>query len=174
MDRETNSIRENRLDDDDFFMAIAYLASQRSKDPVTQVGACIVNERGVVVGVGHNQMPKDTDEFPWSRDSTELKQKKYPYVCHAGLMAILNKNSMDVNGCTMYITLFPSSESAKVISQAGIKEVVYLSDKYHTWQDTVAAKYILQATNIECRQFEPKNPDKIVIDFPSIISNQMY
>lgn len=67
------------MDNEDFFMAIAYLASQRSKDPNTQVGACIVNDRGVVVSVGHNQMPKDSDKFPWTRDSSKLMQKKDPY-----------------------------------------------------------------------------------------------
>uniref|UniRef100_V5GYL8 Probable deoxycytidylate deaminase n=1 Tax=Anoplophora glabripennis TaxID=217634 RepID=V5GYL8_ANOGL len=173
MQRETNSIRENYMDREDFFMAIAFLASQRSKDPITQVGACIVNEHGVVVSVGHNQMPKDSDDFPWARNSTEIKGNKYPYVCHAGLTAILNKNSADVRGCTMYVTLFPSSETAKIISQAGIKEVVYLSDKYESYEDTEIAKYIFKMTGVMCRHFVPKCQDKIVIDFPEIISNIM-
>ena len=118
---------------DDYFMAIAFLSSMRSKDPNTQVGACIVNADKRIVGIGYNGFPRgcSDDELPWAIESEDPLDTKYPFVCHAEMNAILNKNSSDVKGCSIYTALFPCNECTKLIIQSGITEVVYLSDKYH-------------------------------------------
>ncbi|KAM7009571.1 deoxycytidylate deaminase-like isoform 2-T2 [Tautogolabrus adspersus] len=145
----TTRKREDYLEWPEYFMAVAFLSAQRSKDPSSQVGACIVNQENKIVGIGYNGMPNGCD------------------VCHAELNAIMNKNSADVKGCIMYVALFPCNECAKLIIQAGIKEVVYLSDKYHDTPEMVASRKLLSMAGIQYRQFEPKRTE-IVIDFNSI------
>ncbi|XP_078022462.1 deoxycytidylate deaminase-like isoform X2 [Epinephelus lanceolatus] len=153
----TAMARKDILESSDYFMAVAVLSAQRSKDPSTQVGACIVNQENKVVGVGNNGMPNGCDDaqLPWARTAADPLKNKYLYVCHAELNAIMNKNSADLRGCTIYVTLFPCNECAKLIIQAGIKEVVCLSDKYHDTKETVASKKLLNAARIQCRMFEP-------------------
>ena len=111
--------RANALSWDDYFMSVAFLSSMRSKDPSTQVGACIVNSEKRIVGIGYNGFPKNCsdDELPWTRESESGSEldTKYPYVCHAELNAILNKNSADVQGCSIYVGLFPCNECAKMV-----------------------------------------------------------
>ncbi|XP_034385243.1 deoxycytidylate deaminase isoform X3 [Cyclopterus lumpus] len=150
-------------------MAVAFLSAQRSKDPSSQVGACIVNQENKIVGIGYNGMPNgcDDDQLPWSRSADNRLDTKYPYVCHAELNAIMNKNSADVKGCTMYVALFPCNECAKLIIQAGIKDVVFHSDKYHKSPETEASRRLLTMAGIGYRQFKPKRTE-IVIDFNSI------
>jgi dCMP deaminase len=116
---------------DEYFMGVALLSAKRSKDPSTQVGACIVNEKNKIVGAGYNGLPAgcDDDEFPWEKQGDFL-HTKYPYICHAELNAILNNIGMDLKGCKIYTALFPCNEYTKAIIQSGIKEVVYLSEKY--------------------------------------------
>ena len=123
--------RSDYLSWDEYFMGVALLSAQRSKDPNTQVGACIINEKKKIVGIGYNGLPIgcDDDTFPWDRDGDFLATK-YPYVCHAELNAILNKISADLDKCTVYVTLFPCNECAKVIIQSGIQEIIYLTNKY--------------------------------------------
>uniref|UniRef100_A0A3P9AD18 dCMP deaminase n=1 Tax=Esox lucius TaxID=8010 RepID=A0A3P9AD18_ESOLU len=113
--------REDYLEWPEYFMAVAFLSAQRSKDPSSQVGACIVNPENKIVGIGYNGMPNgcDDDLLPWSRYADDRLDTKYPYVCHAELNAIMNKNSADVKGCSMYVALFPCNECAKLIIQAG-------------------------------------------------------
>ncbi|XP_042341220.1 deoxycytidylate deaminase [Plectropomus leopardus] len=161
--------RENYLEWPEYFMAVAFLSAQRSKDPSSQVGACIVNQENKIVGIGYNGMPNgcDDDLLPWSRSADDRLDTKYPYVCHAELNAIMNKNSADVKGCTMYVALFPCNECAKLIIQAGIKDVVYLSDKYHDSPEMVASRRLLDMARIKYRQFKPKRTE-VVIDFNSI------
>uniref|UniRef100_A0A3B4AUJ4 dCMP deaminase n=1 Tax=Periophthalmus magnuspinnatus TaxID=409849 RepID=A0A3B4AUJ4_9GOBI len=126
------------------FMAVAVLTSMKSRDPRTQVGACIV-KGDKVIGAGHNQMPNDhTEKYTWSRDKS--MDNKYLYVCHAELNAILS--STDAKDCTIYVTLFPCSDCAKLLIQAGIKRVIYLSDKYAEEEDTKLSKEILRAKGI--------------------------
>ncbi|CAH1159864.1 unnamed protein product [Phaedon cochleariae] len=155
-------------------MATAFLAAKRSKDPCSQVGACIVNENNVIVGTGYNGMPKgcDDDEFPWAKKSKNALENKYLYVCHAEVNAILNKNSADVKNCTLFVALFPCNECAKVIIQSGIKEVVYISDKHAHKTHTIASKRMLNAAGISYRQFIPRQK-QIVIDFSEINWNEM-
>ncbi|XP_040892185.1 deoxycytidylate deaminase-like [Toxotes jaculatrix] len=163
--------REDYLECPDYFMAVALLSAQRSKDPSTQVGACIVNQENKIVGIGYNGMPNgcDDDLLPWSgsADGSFRLDTKYPYVCHAELNAIMNKNSADVKGCTMYVTLFPCNECAKLIIQAGLKEVVYHSDKYHDRLAMTASRKLLSMAGVHCRQFKPKKTE-LVIDFDSM------
>lgn len=153
-------------------MGIAFLAAQRSKDPATQVGACIVNEEKHIVGIGYNGFPINCsdDTFPWTKDSEDPTENKYMYVCHAEVNAILNKNSIDVKGCTLYVALFPCNECAKIIIQSRIKEVVFLSDKHGDRPHTIASKRMLDAAGIGYRQFIPRHK-KIVIDFTKINDN---
>lgn len=127
-----NKKRMNCIQWDDYFMAVAFLSSMRSKDPSTQVGACIVNQDHRIVGMGYNGFPRgcSDDELPWDRVASSELDTKYAYVVHAEVNAILNKNSSDVRNCIIYVALFPCNECAKIIIQSGITEVVYLSDKY--------------------------------------------
>ncbi|CAL1602488.1 unnamed protein product [Knipowitschia caucasica] len=164
---QTSEKAREVLADDYYFMGIAGLAAKKSKDPMTQVGACIVNQEKKIVGVGYNGMPRDSKNLPWSRNAEkEEAERKYLYVCHAELNAIMNKNSADLKGCTMYVTLFPCNECAKLILQAGIKEVVYFSEKNDTPASTAASKKMLEDAAVPLRKFEPK--EAIVIDFSKL------
>lgn len=165
----TKKRTENVIKWDDYFMAIAFLSSMRSKDPSTQVGACIVNTENRIVGIGYNGFPKgcSDDILPWDRVAENELDTKYPYVCHAEVNAILNKNSTDVKGCTIYVALFPCNECAKLIIQSGITEVVYLSDKYHTSISMQASRRMMVMAGIKLRVFTPDN-SSIYIDFKSI------
>ncbi|KAJ7404772.1 Deoxycytidylate deaminase [Pitangus sulphuratus] len=184
--------REDYLEWPEYFMAVAFLSAQRSKDPSSQVGACIVNSENKIVGIGYNGMPNgcSDDVLPWTRTATNRLDTKYPYVsgftgyekvcgqhtmgmveavCHAELNAIMNKNSADVKGCSMYVALFPCNECAKLIIQAGIKEVIFMSDKYHDTIEMTAARRMFDLAGIIYREFKPKC-NKIIIDFDSINS----
>ncbi|XP_074487559.1 deoxycytidylate deaminase-like [Sebastes fasciatus] len=132
-------------------MAVACLSAQRSRDPSSQVGACIVNQENNIVGIGYNGMPNGCgdDKLPWGREGDDELKKKYLFVCHAELNAIMNKNGADVKGCTIYVALFPCNECAKLIIQSGIKEVVYISDKYQDTPEVTASKIMLHTANIK-------------------------
>ena len=138
---------------DEYFMGVAKLAAHRSKDPSTQVGACIVSPDDIIISTGYNGMPKgcSDDEFPWDREGAETK---YPYVVHAELNAILNANGRDLRGSRVYVALFPCNECAKAIIQSGVKEVVYLSDKYANTPGTLASKRMLAAAGVKCTQLK--------------------
>ena len=145
---------------DEYFMGVAILSSKRSKDPSTQVGACIVNKDKKIVGIGYNGFPHgiDDDSFPWGKEG-DYVDTKYPYVVHAEPNAILNSTSSLV-GCTIYVTLFPCCECAKLIIQSGIKEIVYISDKNAADQTTIASKRLFEAAGVILRNF--KEMDVIV------------
>lgn len=167
--RDINKKRDNYLSWKDYFMAIAFLAAKRSKDPCTQVGACIINKDKKIVGVGYNGMPTgcSDDEFSWKKGKVAKQETKHLYVCHAEMNAILNKNAADVKNCTMYVALFPCNECAKIIIQSGIRKVVYMSDKRSQKMKTKAAKKMFDSAGIKYRQYTPQNP-QIVIDFKEI------
>lgn len=166
--------RENVLDWDDYFMGIAVLSGQRSKDPVTQVGACIVNENKRIVGVGYNGFPRDCsdDEYPWGKESENNLEKKNFYgniylykktfkylirfvslivVVHAEANAILNSFSANLQKCTIYQSLYPCNNCAQLIIQAGIQNVVYLSDKNAKKETSLASKRMLNSAGISIR-----------------------
>ncbi|MGL4425921.1 MAG: deoxycytidylate deaminase [Cetobacterium sp.] len=158
------SKRTNYIDWDEYFMGVAILSAKRSKDPGTQVGACIVTPDKRIVGVGYNGLPSgcSDDEFPWNRDGDFL-DSKYAYVCHAELNAILN-STKNLKGCTIYVDLFPCNECAKSIIQSGIHEIVYLSDKYSDTDSNIASKKLLNSAKIKFRQLEPKF-DELTLNF---------
>ena len=148
--------RTDYLSWDEYFMSIAMPSAMRSKDPSTQVGACIVNSEKRILSMGYNGMPKhcSDDEFPWDRDGSPLSSK-YLFVCHAELNAILNCNSGSVKGCTVYSTLFPCNECAKAIIQSGIAEVVYMSDKYSESDSVLASKRMFDTAGVKYRLYTP-------------------
>lgn len=145
--------RQGYISWDEYFMGIALLSGCRSKDPGTQVGACIVNPQNRIVGTGYNGLPIGChdDEFPWDKQGNFL-DTKYPYVCHAELNAILNNIGMNLQGCKIYTALFPCNECAKAIIQSGISEVVYLSDKYNGQDSAVASRRMLETAGVSCRK----------------------
>lgn len=147
--------REDYLNWDEYFMGIALLSSMRSKDPSTQVGACIVDEQNKILSVGYNGMPHSCsdDEYPWGKE--EGLASKYLYVCHAELNAILNCHNGSVKGATVYTTLFPCNECAKAIIQSGIAKVIYFSDKYADTDGTRAAKRMFASAGVKCQPYTP-------------------
>ena len=151
---------------DEYFMGIAMLAAKRSKDPNTQVGACIVSPDNIIISTGYNGMPKgcSDDEFPWERDGAAENDTKYPFVVHAELNAILNANGRDLRGSRLYVALFPCNECAKAIIQSGIKEVLYLSDKYSDSPTTLASKRMLTAAGVKFTRLRT-DLKEITLDF---------
>src|ERR1044071_4153468 len=149
--------RQEYISWDEYFMGVALLSAKRSKDPSTQVGACIVSDKNKIVGAGYNGLPIgcDDNEFPWEK-SGDFLQTKYPYVCHAELNAILNNIGIDLSGCRIYTALFPCNECSKAIIQSGIKEVIYLSDKYNGSDVSIASKRMLDTAGISYRKVEVK------------------
>ncbi len=142
---------------DEYFMGIALLSAERSKDPNTSVGACIVSNDNKILTVGYNGMPIgcSDDEYPWERDADNPLANKYVYVCHAEMNAILNYTGADMKGAKLYVTLFPCNECTKAIIQKGIKEVIYMSDKYKDMDITIAAKRMFKSAGVTLRQYTP-------------------
>lgn len=149
--------RQDYLSWDEYFMAVALLSAFRSKDPNTQVGACVANEQNKIVGVGYNGFPWgcSDDELPWAREGAFL-DTKYPFVCHAEVNAVLNTITHNLSNCRIFVGLFPCNECTKVIIQSGIKEIIYLSDKYKDTDTVQAAKMMLDRAGVRYRQFESK------------------
>lgn len=145
---------------DEYFMGVAILAGMRSKDPSTQVGACIVDNENKILSQGYNGLPRgcSDDEFPWDREG-DMLNTKYPYVVHAELNAILNSRGTSLVGSKIYVALFPCNECAKAIIQSGIKEVVYLSDKYSDTDIVKASKRLLNSAGVKMTKLEPKNKE---------------
>ena len=148
--------RNDYISWDEYFMGIAILSAQRSKDNNTQVGACIVDNHNKILSLGYNGMPTgcDDDKMPWAREGNPL-DTKYMYVCHAELNAILNAQVGTLHGSRLYVTLFPCNECAKAIIQSGIKEIVYLSDKYDGEFNNVASKRMFDLVGIKYRKYAP-------------------
>jgi dCMP deaminase len=153
--------RRDYISWDDYFMAVAQLSAQRSKDPNSQIGACIVNTRKRIIGIGYNGFPSgcSDDELSWGREGAFL-DTKYPYVCHAEMNAIANaSNKPELEGATIYVSLFPCNECAKLVVQVGIQEIVYLSDKYHEDEKMVASRRILDMAGVSYRRLSPASTD---------------
>ena len=157
--------RSDYINWDEYFMGIAMLAARRSKDPNTQVGACIVSQDNIIISTGYNGMPKgcSDDEFPWDREGQQ-DMTKYPYVVHAELNAILNANGRDLRGSRIYVALFPCNECAKAIIQSGISEVLYLSDKYKDTMLNMVSKRMLDAAGVKYTKLST-SVDSITLDF---------
>jgi dCMP deaminase len=157
--------RRDYLSWDEYFMGVALLSSRRSKDPNTRVGACIVNPQKKIVGVGYNGFPFgcSDDEYPWQREGDFL-ETKYAYTVHAELNAVINKISENLYGCSLYVALFPCNECAKVIIQSGIREVIYLSDKYAATDPVRAARRMFASAGVVCRRLEMRKKS-LLLDF---------
>lgn len=142
---------------EEYFMGIAFLSAQRSKDPNTKVGACIVDQNNKVVSIGYNGMPTGLDESKLSWNKGEGLDSKYLYVCHAEFNAILNtRGGTDLRGCSLYVTLFPCNECAKMIIQTGIKEIVYADNKYKDTVGTLASAKMLEMADVKLRQYNAR------------------
>ncbi len=150
---------------DEYFMGVALLSARRSKDPNTQVGACIVNQKNKIVGAGYNGLPIgcNDDDFPWDKEGNFL-DTKYPYICHAELNAILNNIGMDLQGCKIYTALFPCNECTKAIIQSGITEVIFLSDKYEGTDVFKASKIMLDKAGLAYRKVHA-NIESLTLSF---------
>lgn len=150
---------------DEYFMGVALLAAQRSKDPNTQVGACIVDTQNRIISTGYNGFPQgcSDDIFPWNRDEAR-GETKYQFVVHAELNAVLNARDKSLVGSKIYVALFPCNECAKAIIQSGIREVIYLSDKYNGTPSTVASRKMLDAAGIKLTQIKPTKA-QLVLNF---------
>ena len=155
--------RTDYINWDEYFMGIALLAAKRSKDPNTQVGACIVSPENIIISTGYNGLPNgcSDDEFPWEREGG---QTKYPFVVHAELNAILNAGGRVLRGARLYVALFPCNECAKAIIQCGISEIVYLSDKYNGTDMKLPSKRMLDAAGVRYHQL-PTQLHSMTLDF---------
>ena len=140
---------------DEYFMGVAHLSGMRSKDPNTQVGACIVSGNNKILSMGYNGFPNgcSDDDFPWAREGEPL-DTKYAYVTHSELNAILNYRGGSLEGTKLYVSLFPCNECAKAIIQAGIRTVVYDSDKYNGTPMNIASKRMFEAAGVECVAYQ--------------------
>ena len=147
--------RQDYISWDEYFMGIALLSAQRSKDSHTQVGACIVNHENKILSLGYNGMPTGCcdDDMPWERNGENPVNTKYMYVCHAELNAILNRSSGSLEGAKLYVTLFPCNECAKAIIQSGIKEIIYGEDKYPDTPAVIASKRMLDSAGVIYRKY---------------------
>ena len=150
--------RKDYITWDEYFMGVASLSSKRSKDPSTQVGACVASKENKVLTMGYNGMPIgcSDDDLPWDREGSAV-DTKYLYVCHAEFNAILNATSSLKDG-KIYVTLFPCNECAKAIIQSGIKEVIYISDKYRGSDSVIASQRMFDLCGIKYRKYEGKTP----------------
>ena len=145
--------RKDYISWDEYFMGVAILASKRSKDPNTQVGACIVDNNNIILSTGYNGFPFgcSDDDYPWCRDGIDTK---YNYVVHAELNAILNARGNNLKGARLYVDLFPCNECAKAIIQSGIAEVVYYGDKYHDSDSSVAARFMFKKAGVKLTAYQ--------------------
>lgn len=143
--------RPNYITWQEYFLGVSYLAAERSKDPNTQVGACIV-KNNKIISTGYNGFPNgcSDDVYPWDREGKDEYETKYPYVVHAELNAILNARGEDLTNSEIYVSLFPCHECAKAIIQSGIKRVIFASDKYNNTPDNIASKRMLKDAGVEC------------------------
>lgn len=159
--------REKYLNWDEYFMAVAKLSAMRSKDPSTQVGACIVSDNNRILSIGYNGAPNGyhDDNFPWAREGKPL-DTKYMYVVHAERNAILNYRGSrkDLEGARIYVDLFPCNECAKEIIQSGIKEVIYLCDKYKNEDNVIASKKLFDACGVKYTKLEFEDKKEIIIN----------
>ena len=158
--------RKDYISWDEYFMGVSLLAAKRSKDPNTQVGACIVDANNIILSTGYNGFPYgcSDDDYPWEREGDDTK---YNYVVHAELNAILNARGKNLKGSRLYVDLFPCNECAKAIIQSEIAEVVYLYDKYADTAATIASKKMLTSAGVKLTQFTT-DKDSITLEFKKL------
>ena len=151
--------RNDYISWDEYFMGVAMLSGMRSKDPNTQVGCCIVSQDNKILSMGYNGLPTgcSDDEFPWVREGEDPLKTKYVYTVHSELNAILNYRGGSLEGAKLYVSLFPCNVCAKAIIQAGIKTVIYDSDKYDGTPAVMASKMMFQAAGVQFKKYMPTN-----------------
>ena len=156
--------RKDYISWDEYFMGVAMLTGMRSKDPNTQVGCCIVSQDNKILSMGYNGFPKgcSDDEFPWGREGDPL-ENKYLFTTHSELNAILNYRGGSLEGSTIYVSLFPCNECAKAIIQAGIKRIVYDSDKYDGTPSVIASKRMLTAAGVKLQKYVHTNREVTIV-----------
>ncbi|KNB46547.1 deoxycytidylate deaminase [Blastocystis sp. subtype 4] len=154
--------RKDYISWDEYFMGLACLSAMRN--PNTQVGACIVNSENQIVGIGYNGFPRgcSDDALPWGRDAQNELDTKYMYVCHAEMNAILNINTANARGCKLYVSLFPCNNCTKMIIQSGITEVIYLGDKYHDSNMSIAARRMFDMAGVKYTEYTGKRSDIVI------------
>ena len=147
--------RKDYISWDEYFMGVAQLSAMRSKDPNTQVGACIVSQDNKILSMGYNGFPTgcSDDEFPWAREGEEL-ERKYVYTVHSELNAILNYRGGSLEGAKLYVTLFPCNECAKAIIQAGIRELIYDDNKYSDTVSVIASRRMLETAGVRLKKYQ--------------------
>ncbi|XP_020296206.1 uncharacterized protein LOC109861093 isoform X2 [Pseudomyrmex gracilis] len=147
--------KKKQINSEEYFMGIAYLSSRRSKEAMFDIGACIVNKDGVVVGTGYNGMPRGMDEIPKLKtgQSSQCTSKLSGFfkVCHAVINAVLNRNTNNIKDSTLYVTTYPCIECAKIILQFGITRLVHMPIKQNI--DTQVAKELLETAAISIRKY---------------------
>ncbi len=155
--------RQDYISWDEYFMSVAKLAGMSSKDPNTQVGACIVSSDNKILSMGYNGFPRgcSDDDFPWAREGETL-ETKYVYTVHSELNAILNYRGGSLEGAKLYVSLFPCNECAKAIIQSGIKTIIYDSDKYHDTEPTIASRKMLDAAGVKYVRYEPTDREIVI------------
>lgn len=149
----------NHISWDEYFMGVALLSAKRSKDPNTKVGACIINAKKRIIGIGYNGFPMgcDDDVFPWGSTSENgALDTKYPYVVHAEANAILNTTAQSLDNASLYVSLFPCNDCAKLIIQSGIKRIVYMDDKYKNEDNNIAARKMFDAAGVKYEKLDKK------------------
>lgn len=148
--------RSNIATWDETFINIADVVKNRSKDPVTQVGACIVSSDKRILSLGYNGAPNgfDDKDFPWGKVGN-FEETKYAYVVHAERNAILNfrGNLREFDQAIVYVTHFPCNECAKEIVQVGVSEVVYLNTPEWDKSNVKASRILLDKVGISYRQY---------------------
>ena len=149
--------REDYINWDEYFMGVAFLSARRSKDPNTQVGACIVSQDNKILSMGYNGFPNgcSDEDFPWNRESADPYDNKYYYSTHSELNAILNYRGGSLEGSKLYVTLFPCNECAKALIQSGIRKIIYAEDRYAATSAIRASKRMLRAAGVEFYPYEP-------------------
>ena len=157
--------REDYISWDEYFMGVAQLSAQRSKDPSTQVGACIVSQDNKILSMGYNGLPWgcSDDDFPWEKTDNTPEHSKYFYSTHSELNAILNYRGGSLEGTKLYVTLFPCNECAKAVIQCGIRTIIYDSDKYDGTDSVIASKRMLDAAGVSYHQYQ-KSGRQITLD----------
>jgi dCMP deaminase len=155
--------RKDYISWDEYFMGVAKMSALRSKDPNTQVGACIVSNDNKILSMGYNGLPRgcSDDEFPWAREGDPL-DNKYMYTAHSELNAILNYRGGSLDNAKLYVTLFPCNECAKAIIQAGIKTLVYECDKYADTASVIASKRMLNAAGVRYYQYQHTDREIVI------------
>ena len=160
--------RKDYISWDEYFMALAILSAKRSKDPNTQVGCCIVGEDNRILSVGYNGAPMgfSDERFPWAREGSKL-ETKYLFVCHAELNAIVNYrgNHREFEKAKLFVALFPCNECAKIIIQSGIKEVVFLNDKYKDSEGDIASRRMFDECGVKYRKLDVEKFKDITLSF---------